>query len=72
MITGEKLQVPATMLEKYPVLKEIAKKLEKGQIDLFEEKVEAGGLDVEKQGAGAKDKDKKDKEKDKGKKDIGQ
>lgn len=72
MITGEKLQVPATMLEKYPVLKEIAKKLEKGQIDLFEEKAEAGGSDVEKQGAGAKDKDKKDKEKDKGKKDIGQ
>ncbi|MBC7350511.1 MAG: DUF72 domain-containing protein [Candidatus Aminicenantes bacterium] len=37
MLTGEKLQIPATMLEKYPVLKEIAKKLEKGQQDLFQE-----------------------------------
>lgn len=36
MLTGEKLQIPATLLEKYPVLKEIAKKLEKGQADLFE------------------------------------
>jgi uncharacterized protein YecE (DUF72 family) len=40
MLTGEKLNIPATMLEKYPVLKEIAKKLEKGETDLFEDKPE--------------------------------
>ncbi|HEK86181.1 MAG TPA: DUF72 domain-containing protein [Candidatus Aminicenantes bacterium] len=39
MLTGEKLQIPATMLEKYPVLKEIAQKLEKDQAELFESEV---------------------------------
>ncbi|MCX8160176.1 MAG: hypothetical protein N3G18_04500, partial [Candidatus Saccharicenans sp.] len=48
MLTGEKLQVPATLLEKYPVLKEIARKLEKGQIDLFEEKLGEEKPDLEK------------------------
>jgi uncharacterized protein YecE (DUF72 family) len=37
-ITGQLLQIPRTMLQKYPVLMEIAKKLAKGQLDLFEEK----------------------------------
>jgi len=35
MVTGEKLNIPATLLEKYPVLMEIARKLEEGQKDLF-------------------------------------
>jgi len=46
MLTGEKLQIPATMLEKYPVLKEIAKKLEKGQKDLFTEETEKEGSEI--------------------------
>jgi len=54
MLTGEKLQIPATMLEKYPVLKEIAKKLEKGQFDLFEESAESRGQEPEKPLAAAK------------------
>jgi len=37
-ITGQLLNIPRTMLQKYPVLMEIAKKLAKGQLDLFEEK----------------------------------
>ncbi len=37
-ITGQLVNIPRTMLEKYPVLLEIAKKLAKGQLDLFEEK----------------------------------
>ena len=37
-ITGQLLNIPRTMLEKYPVLLEIAKKLAKGQLDLFEDK----------------------------------
>jgi uncharacterized protein YecE (DUF72 family) len=36
-ITGQLLNIPRTMLQKYPVLMEIAKKLAKGQFDLFEE-----------------------------------
>lgn len=40
MLTGEKLQIPATLLEKYPVLKEIARKLEKGQANLFDNETE--------------------------------
>lgn len=58
MLTGEKLQIPATMLEKYPVLKEIAKKLEKGQFDLFEESQESGSQETEKQMTGLKNKKK--------------
>ena len=54
MLTGEKLQIPATMLEKYPVLKEIAKKLEKGQFDLFEESAESRSQEPEKPLAAAK------------------
>lgn len=37
MLTGEKLNIPATMIEKYPMLKEIAEKLKRGQTDLFNE-----------------------------------
>ncbi|MDI6697864.1 MAG: DUF72 domain-containing protein [Candidatus Saccharicenans sp.] len=58
MLTGEKLQIPVTMLEKYPVLKEIAKKLEKGQFDLFEESQESGSQETEKQMTGLKNKKK--------------
>ena len=58
MLTGEKLQIPVTMLEKYPVLKEIAKKLEKGQFDLFEESPESGSQETEKQMTGLKNKKK--------------
>lgn len=58
MLSGEKLQIPATMLEKYPVLKEIAQKLEKGQFDLFEESAESGSQETEKQMAGLKNKKK--------------
>jgi uncharacterized protein YecE (DUF72 family) len=37
-ITGELLNIPRTMLQKYPVLMDIARKLAKGQLDLFDEK----------------------------------
>ena len=37
-ITGQLLNIPRPMLEKYPVLLEIATKLAKGQLDLFEDK----------------------------------
>jgi uncharacterized protein YecE (DUF72 family) len=37
-ITGQLLNIPRAMLQKYPVLMDIAKKLAKGQLDLFEEK----------------------------------
>jgi len=53
MLTGEKLQIPATMLEKYPVLKEIAKKLEKGQKDLFEEPTEQKDQTSKKEDSGS-------------------
>jgi uncharacterized protein YecE (DUF72 family) len=36
MITGEKVDVPEILLEKYPVLEEIVRKIESGQMDLFE------------------------------------
>ncbi|MDI6846405.1 MAG: DUF72 domain-containing protein [Candidatus Saccharicenans sp.] len=48
MLTGEKVLVPANLLEKYPVLKEIAKKLEKGQFHLFEESAESESPEAEK------------------------
>jgi uncharacterized protein YecE (DUF72 family) len=38
MITGEKVDVPEPMLEKYPVLREIVRAIQAGQRDLFEEK----------------------------------
>jgi uncharacterized protein YecE (DUF72 family) len=38
MITGEKLDIPRSLLKTYPVLEEIVKKIAKGQLGLFEEK----------------------------------
>lgn len=35
MITGKKVDVPELLLEKYPVLKEIVRRLQAGQMDLF-------------------------------------
>ena len=40
MLTGEKVNVPATLLEKYPVLKELAENLGKGQKNIFENQIE--------------------------------
>jgi uncharacterized protein YecE (DUF72 family) len=38
MITGEKVDVPELLLEKYPVLSEIVRKIRTGQMDLFAKK----------------------------------
>jgi uncharacterized protein YecE (DUF72 family) len=38
MLTGEKLTIPGLLLKRYPVLEEIAKKLAKGQLNLFNER----------------------------------
>jgi uncharacterized protein YecE (DUF72 family) len=35
MITGEKVDVPRPLLEKYPILEEIVRKIQNGQLDLF-------------------------------------
>ncbi len=35
MITGQKVDVPQLLLEKYPVLREIVRKIRSGQMDLF-------------------------------------
>ena len=40
MVTGENLEIPSLLLKKYPLLLEIAKKLAKGQLDLFKGKNE--------------------------------
>ena len=37
MITGEKLDIPFTLVQKYPILKEIIEKAKSGQLDLFSE-----------------------------------
>ncbi len=37
LITGEKLDIPPLLVEQYPVLKELEKKLREGQLGLFEE-----------------------------------
>jgi uncharacterized protein YecE (DUF72 family) len=36
MITGEKLEIPKSLLKQYPVLEDIVRKIRKGQLDLFE------------------------------------
>jgi uncharacterized protein YecE (DUF72 family) len=36
-LTGENVDIPADLLKRYPLLREIATKLEKGQLDLFGE-----------------------------------
>lgn len=38
MITGEKVDVPELLLEKYPVLREIVRQIRSGQMDLFRKK----------------------------------
>lgn len=43
MITGEKVDVPEPLLEKYPVLREIARKIRSGQMDLFEKEEDGAG-----------------------------
>jgi uncharacterized protein YecE (DUF72 family) len=45
MITGEKVDVPELLLEKYPVLREIVRKIRGGQMDLFREKEGPGKTD---------------------------
>ncbi len=38
LITGEKLDVPPLLVEQYPVLKDLEKKIREGQLGLFDEK----------------------------------
>ncbi len=38
MLTGEKLDVPNSLLKQYPLLDDIIEKIKRGQLDLFEEK----------------------------------
>jgi uncharacterized protein YecE (DUF72 family) len=38
LITGEKLDIPPLLVEQYPVLKELEKKIKEGQLGLFDEK----------------------------------
>jgi len=38
MITGEKLNIPGSLLQKYPVLEEIVRQSAEGQLDLFKKK----------------------------------
>ncbi len=38
MVSGEKLDIPYSLLQQYPVLKEMVKKLKNGQMNLFEKK----------------------------------
>jgi len=45
MITGEKVDVPELLLEKYPVLREIVRKIRSGQMDLFLKKEGPGRPD---------------------------
>jgi uncharacterized protein YecE (DUF72 family) len=45
MITGEKVDVPELLLEKYPVLREIVRKIRSGQMDLFRKKEGPGKID---------------------------
>ncbi|HOW86532.1 MAG TPA: DUF72 domain-containing protein [Candidatus Aminicenantes bacterium] len=42
MITGQKVDVPEPMLEKYPVLREIVRAIRTGQKDLFSDESESG------------------------------
>ena len=37
MITNEKLEIPFSLIEQYPILKEIAERLKSGQLGLFDE-----------------------------------
>jgi uncharacterized protein YecE (DUF72 family) len=42
LITGKKLDIPGLLLQKYPVLEDIVKKIREGQIDLFKDKDKEG------------------------------
>jgi uncharacterized protein YecE (DUF72 family) len=37
LLTGEKLEIPETLLKKFPALKDIVKRIQSGQLDLFAE-----------------------------------
>ncbi len=45
MITGDKVDVPDLLLEKYPVLREIVRAIQAGQMDLFDRKGRGGNDD---------------------------
>ncbi len=47
MITGEKVDVPELLLEKYPVLRDIVRRIRGGQMDLFRENDGHGKTDGE-------------------------
>lgn len=38
IVSGEKLDIPTSLLQHYPILKEMVKRLKSGQMDLFEKK----------------------------------
>lgn len=46
LITGEKVDVPETLLDKYPVLREIVRKIRSGQMGLFEKGRDGTGTDT--------------------------
>jgi len=48
MITGEKLDIPQPLLDQYPVLQEIVKKIKRRQMDLFERTPEKEGTEEKK------------------------
>lgn len=45
MITGDKVDIPDLLLEKYPVLREIVRAIQAGQMDLFERNGRSGNND---------------------------
>jgi hypothetical protein len=45
MITGDKVDVPDLLLEKYPVLREIVRAIQAGQMDLFDKNGRGGTND---------------------------
>lgn len=45
MITGEKVDVPDLLLERYPVLREIVRAIQAGQMDLFDKGGGSGKVD---------------------------
>jgi uncharacterized protein YecE (DUF72 family) len=47
MITGQKVDVPELMLEKYPILRDIVRAIQAGQRDLFDKEPPAGPADEE-------------------------
>ena len=45
MISGEKVDIPDLLLEKYPVLRDIVRAIRAGQMDLFDKAVGTGTKD---------------------------